>query len=178
MPRKVNQFVSKNIAKKLELAERVECLAKKWTFITLKDHNENFQVSLPCRLINPSKYELGKVSKVKLEKINQALIKHLNFNQWKNSSSVIEWFKGIDNKKDCIFVKFDIQEVYPSIFESIFKKSILFPKEHHHIPDEDVRIIDHCWKSILFHENELWKRKKTESCFDVTMGIYGRAEIC
>ena len=101
---------AKNIAKKLDLAERVECLAKKPALITLKDHKENFQASLPCRLINPSKSELGKVSKVKLEKINQTLIKHLDVNQWKNSSSVIEWFKGIENKKDCIFIKFDIRE--------------------------------------------------------------------
>ena len=141
---------AKNIAKKLDLAERVECLAKNLAFITLKDHKEHFQASLPCRLINPSKSELGKVSKVKLEKINQALI---------NSSSVIEWFKGIDNKKDCIFVKFDIREFYPSISEIIFKKSILFAKEHHHIPNEDVRIIDHCQKSLLFYENEPWKKK-------------------
>ena len=92
--------------------------------------------------------------------------------------SVIEWFKGIDNKKHCIFVKFDIRGFYPSISESIFKKSILFAKEHHHIPDEDVRIIDHCRKSLLFHENEPWKKKKTESCFDVTVSSYDGAEIC
>ena len=76
------------------------------------------------------------------------------------TSSVIEKFKSIDNKKDCIFVKFDIREFYPSISESIFKKSILFAKEHHHIPDEDVRIIDHCRKSLLFHENKPCKMKK------------------
>ena len=75
---------AKNIAKKLQLAERVECLAKNPAFITLKDHKENFQASLPCQLINASKSELGKVSKVKLEKINQALIKNLDVNQWKN----------------------------------------------------------------------------------------------
>ena len=61
--------------------ERVECLAKNPAFITLKDHKENFQASLTCNLINPSKSELRKVSKVKLEKINQALIKHLDVNQ-------------------------------------------------------------------------------------------------
>ena len=94
------------------------------------------------------------------------------------TSSVIEKFKSIDNKKDCIFVKFDIREFYPSISESIFKKSILFAKEHHHIRDEDIRIIDHCLKSLLFHENELWKEKKSKSCFNVTMGSYDEAEIC
>ena len=61
--------------------ERVECLAKNPAFITLKDHKENFQANLTCNLINPSKSELRKVSKVKLEKINQALIKHLDVNQ-------------------------------------------------------------------------------------------------
>ena len=100
------------------------------------------------------------VSKIKLDKINQALIKPLDVSQLKNSSSVIEWFKGIDNKNDCIFVKVDIQEFYPSISESIFKKSILFAKEHHHITDEDARMIDHCRKSLLFHEDEPWKKKK------------------
>ena len=75
----------------------------------------------------------------------------------------IEWFKGIDNKKDSIFVKFDVREFYPSISESIFKKSILFAKEHHHIADEDVRIIDYCRKSLLFYENEPWKNKKKKT---------------
>ena len=167
---------AKNIAKKLDLVERVKCLAKNTAFITLKDHKENFRASLPCRLINPSKSELGKVSLVKLEKVNQALIKHLDVNQWKKPSSVTEWFKGIDNKKDCIFIKFDIREFYPSIWESIFKKSILFV--NHHIADEDVRTLDHRRKSLLFHENEHWEKKKTESCFDMTMGSYDGAEIC
>ena len=90
---------AKNIAKEVDLIERVECLTKNRAFLTLKDHKENFQASLPCRLIDPSKSELGKVSKVKLGKINQPPIKHLDVKQWKNPSSVIEWFKGIDNKK-------------------------------------------------------------------------------
>ena len=101
---------------------------KKPSLITLKDHKENFQASLPCCLINPSKSELGKVSKVKLEKINQTLIKNLDVNQWKNSSSVIEWFKGIDNKKDCIFVKFDIQEFYPSSRKVCLKRAFYSQK--------------------------------------------------
>ena len=76
------------------------------------------------------------------------------------SSTVIERFKGINNEKDCIFIKFDILEFCPSITERLFKKSILFAKDYHHIPDEDVRTIDLCRKSLLFHENEPWKKKK------------------
>ena len=124
-PQKVNQFGSK---KNLDLTERVECLAKNPVFITVKDHKENCQASLPYLLFNPSKSEFGKVSKVKLKKINQALIKHPNVNQLKNSSFVIEWLKDIDDKKDCIFIKFDIREFYPSISESIFKKAFYLQK--------------------------------------------------
>ena len=51
---------AKNIAKKIQLRDRIECLARTHAFITLKDHKDSFQSSLPSRLINLSKSELGK----------------------------------------------------------------------------------------------------------------------
>ena len=45
----------KNIAKKMQLKDRIECLAKTPGFITLKDHKDNFQSSLHSRLIYLSK---------------------------------------------------------------------------------------------------------------------------
>ena len=90
---------AKHIAKKLELSDRIEHLARNPAFITLKDHKENFNSKLPCRLINPSKTELGKVSKQKLEKINKILLQHLNVNQWKNSTSAIKWFSATYPRK-------------------------------------------------------------------------------
>ena len=51
---------AKNIAKKLDLTERVECLAKKPAFITLKDHKDNFQASLPAALSILQKVNLVK----------------------------------------------------------------------------------------------------------------------
>ena len=33
-------------------------------------------------------------------------------------------------------------------------------------------------KSLLFSNNECWKKKNTESCFDVTKGSFDGAEIC
>ena len=126
---------AKDIAKNKALL-KVECLVKKLAFTTLKDHKEIFFASLSYHLINLSKRELGKIIQVRLEKINKALIKHLDVDQWKNSSAVKEWFKGIDNKQDSIFIKFDIREFYPYILESTFKMSILFTKEYHNIPDK------------------------------------------
>ena len=51
---------AKNISEKLELDNRIEYLAKNTAFISLKDHKANFQSSLPCWLINPSKSGIGK----------------------------------------------------------------------------------------------------------------------
>ena len=169
---------AKLIAKKLELSDRIEHLRRNPAFITLKDHQNNFNSKLPWRLINPSKTELGKVSKQKLGKINKILLQHPNVNQWKNSTSVIKWFSELEDKNDCIFIKFDIREFYPSITEDILKTSLPFAKEYQDIPEEDIRIINHCRKSLLLNDNQPWKKKNAEGCFDVTMGSYDGTEIC
>ena len=46
------------------------------------------------------------------------------------------------------------------------------------IDDKDLYLIMHCRKSLLFIGNETWKKKSTESCFDVTMSSFDGAEIC
>ena len=72
--------------------------------------------------MNPSKSDLGKVIKTKLEKINLALVKHLDVYHWIILSTAVECSKGIYNRKDCIFIECDVREFYPSITESILKK--------------------------------------------------------
>ena len=101
---------AKCVAKKINLDDRIDLLAKNPVFITLKDHKPTFRSSLPCRLINPSKSELGKVSKVLLENINKQLIGRLNVNQWKNSENEIDWFNTIENKRQCVFIQLSIVE--------------------------------------------------------------------
>ena len=98
-------------------------------FITLKGHKKNFVNKPTCRLINPTKTELGKISKKIIEDINKQLIEKLKVNQWKSTKNVTDWFKKIDNKKDCKFIQFDIKQFYPAISESILGKAINFGKE-------------------------------------------------
>ena len=62
---------TKSITKKLKLADRIEYLPQSSVYIILKDHKENFISNPSCRLINPSKSELGKISKVIIEQINK-----------------------------------------------------------------------------------------------------------
>ena len=129
-------------------------------------------------MINPTKNELGKISKKIIKKINQEILKKTDVNQWKNTSNVINWFNNIENKKDCSFIQFDIKEFYPSITEEILEKAISFAKSLMDIDDHKIRTIKHCRKSLLFHNNVAWKKKTTTSCFDVTMGSYDGAEVC
>ena len=53
----------KYIAENLELSDRIDTMAKNQAFITLKDHKPNFNNKPTCRLINPTKSEIGKISK-------------------------------------------------------------------------------------------------------------------
>ena len=60
----------KNIADNLSIGERNDIMAKKSAFITIKDHKDNFNSNPKCRLSNPSKSELGKVSKIILDNMH------------------------------------------------------------------------------------------------------------
>ena len=73
----------------------------------------------------------------------------LQFNQWKISDNVIDWFKKIKNKNNYVFIKFDIAEFYPSISETILGTAIHFAEDHVEFTDEEKRIILHCRNSFL-----------------------------
>ena len=75
----------KHIAKKLEIEDRVECIAIKPAYITIKDHKENFSINPKCRLTNPAKSEHGKVAKIIVENINRTVRENLHCNQWRNT---------------------------------------------------------------------------------------------
>ena len=49
----------KSIAKKLHIENRLRPTIEKPAFITIKDHKENFENNMKCRLINPTKTEIG-----------------------------------------------------------------------------------------------------------------------
>ena len=169
---------AKHIAKNIKLDDCIESLAQTPAFVTLKDHKGNLRTSHPCWLINPSKSELGRVSKVILENENKNLVKSLNVNQWRNTDSVINWLNTIENKSQCFFKQLDIIEFYPSISENILDTAINFAKQHTDIFDENLRIIKHCRQFSLYKNHKPWKKKGTDSCFDVTVRSYNGVEIC
>ena len=162
----------------MKIADRMDVLAKRQAFITLKDHKDNFVNNPTCRLINPTKSEMGKVSKQILDRINNAVRLSTGVNQWKNSAAVINWFKNINDKPKHKFITFDIVNFYPSISESLLRDSIKFAKQHTTISDRDVDIIMHSRKSLLFDNDIPWVKWDNKAMFDVIMGNYDRAEVC
>ena len=88
----------RDISSNLNIGNRIHAMAQTEAFITLKDHKDNFESNPKCRLINPAKSELGRVSKIILDSINREIRSTTNVNQWRNSLSVINWFKEIKNK--------------------------------------------------------------------------------
>ena len=169
---------AKLVAKDLGIDERIECLAKNTAFITLKDHKENFENNPKCRLINPAKSELGKVSKTILQKINKIIRESTKVNQWHNSDEVIQWFSKITNKRNGKFIQFDIEEFYPSISKELLLNALNFAKSITTVSEEDEKVIFHSRKSMLFTSNNSWMKKSGDPEFDVTMGSYDGAELC
>ena len=79
-----------------------------------------------CRLINPSKSDIGRISKQVIGKINLKLISDTKVNQWKNSTSVFEWFNNIPNKDQHTFLIFDIESFCLSMSEDLFNEALHF----------------------------------------------------
>ena len=173
---RINQE-AKEIAKKLDLADRVEVIANNEAFINLKDHKENFQNNPKVRLINPAKTEIGKICKEIVQQINEELREKTKLKQWRNTEQVIEWFKAIDKKQTKQFLQLDIEEFYPSITENNIDKAMEFANKHTNLIDQEVKnIIKAASRSILFSNGKAWT--KTNQNIDISMGAYAGAEIC
>ena len=78
----------------------------------------------------------------------------LKYQQWKNTATVIEWFKRIYNKEQCKFEQIDIKDFYPSISQTILDIDLLFAQDHIQNTDYDLRLIKHCRRSLLFNNGE------------------------
>ena len=100
---------TKSIGKPLSIDDHIERMYENESHINIKDHKEHFPSKISCTLINPSKSDIGKIRKTILDKIITKIVSLTNVNQWKNSTSVIEWYKTIPNKDQYRFIIFDIE---------------------------------------------------------------------
>ena len=168
----------KNIANELNIGNRMEPATQPQAFISLKDHKDGFENHPKCRLINPAKSDLGKVSKTILGKINAEIHRRTCPNQWRNFEDTITWFDSLTNKDRLSFLSFDIVEFYPSITESLLDRAIALGQQFTAISDSDIRIVKHARKSLLFYNQQAWTKRNNTTTFDVTMGSFDGAEVC
>ena len=118
------------IVNRWEIQDRVFETTPRQAFITMKDHKEAFENKPTCRLLNPAKPEIGRISKEILSRINNAVRNSTNLTQWKNSEETIEWFKQIKNKKTGNFIQFDICNFYLSISNELLNKALDFAEQY------------------------------------------------
>jgi hypothetical protein len=169
--------VDKEIVTELDIEDRVYSTTAKQAFITLKDHKPNFNNNPSCRLLNPTKTELGRITKQKLANFNAIIREKTKLNQWQNTKSVVDWFTKIENKQRCSFIQYDIDNFYASITETLIHKTLDWASNYVHISQEDRRIILHSKKTFLFDKNQPWCKKGQSNC-DVGMGSFDGAETC
>ena len=86
-------------------------------------------------------------------------------------------FARLNVTSKCFFIQFNVIEFYPSIKEKNLKEGIVFAKQHMDIAEKNLRIVKYCRNSLLYHEMK-HEKKKSKSCFDITMGSNDGAEIC
>ena len=70
VPNKITS-TDKKIVKTLKLDNQINVSANEDSFVMLKDHKPDFSNNLTCRLINPSKSEIGIIRKHILDEINK-----------------------------------------------------------------------------------------------------------
>ena len=136
--------------------------------ITLKDHKPEFPHKKTSRLINASKSDIRKIRKWNLDPINQRVLAATEVSHWKNTISTLEWFKNIDQKENCSFIKFDNENFYTLILIPLFNKAIEFAKETCFISNDI---------SIIIQEAP-WIKKTGNENFKLPMGCFGGTDIC
>ena len=102
----------KNLMKEKNGIKRMETNEENNGFITIKDYRESFDNHPTVRLISLAKNELGRISKLILDKI---ISQKIELNQQKNTNLVIDLFIQIKNKNLYKFATFGINQFCPSI---------------------------------------------------------------
>ena len=112
-----------------------------------------------------------------INKINKIVILETNVNQWKNTNSVISWFKQLRDKNRLSFVNFDVESFYPSITENLSQEAINNANDIVDISNTELSIVMQARKTLLFHDDIPWVKRSGNEEFDVPVGSYDGAEV-
>ena len=102
---------------------------------------------------------MARFPKKNLEGKIQTIREKSQLNQWKNTYSVIKWFKGLSNKKKLSFLIFDLENFYPSISKNLLIKALKWARKYVEISDEEIEVILAERKAFLYLDGEPWTKK-------------------
>ena len=108
----------------------------------------------------------------------------MGLNQWRNTDTVIFWFKGIRNKHLCKFVVFGIKEFYPYITENLQKNLKIWKSEKLLSKHTHTHIFQMMTKQLLNTQENHYSltisklRLRETGLFDVKLGAHDGAEVC
>ena len=179
--RKVDQQSAKfaetfKTTKDKTLADRMDRSTQKSCFVSFKDHKTGFSGRVQTRLINPSKNNLGQISKNILDVINTTLLIETKLPLWRSSNEVVNWFNKLNDKQNYTFLKLDIQNYYPSISLELLNKAVRWARRYTPISKKEFDIIKHCRKNFVFFKDGIYQ-KVVNPDFDVTMGSTDSCEL-
>ena len=140
---------TKQRATELQLGDRMDKMAERKAFISMKDHMANFPNNIQCRLMNPARNNLGKVTQQIIRSIVSSVKAQTKLNLWMGTGEVLKWYEAI-KIQGTHFIQFDIEAYYPSISEPLLDMALEFTGALHEITDEQKQMIKTCRKSILF----------------------------
>ena len=169
---------ARDITQRLKISDRVEPIAHKGAYVTIKDHKDGFPNNVKCRLINPAKSNIGLIGKNILQRVNSDIREKYKLQQWRSTNQALEWFNALTNKTRHVFMQLDIVDFYPSISKALFNKALDFAKNTTTITAEEEKILNNARKSLLFFNDCVWKKKTADGLHDVTMGSYDGCEVC
>ena len=169
------------IATRLELEDRIFKTSKREATITLKDHKALFRENPTCRLINPTKPEMGRASKRILSKVITEVKKRTQYHQWKSTNATTKWFQEKSseqpNRSKLNFIQCDIEAFYPSISQELLNNALNWATTYTTITEEEREIILHSKRSVLYFKGTPWV-KQEDPDFDIGMGAFDGAECC
>ena len=179
--RKVDQQSAKlaetfKTTKDKTLADRIDRGTQKSCFVSFKDHKPGFPGRVQTRLINPSKNNLGQISKNILDVINTTLMIETKLPLWRSSSDVVNWFNKLTDKQNYTFLKLDIQNYYPSISLDLLNKAVRWARRYTPISRKEFDIIKHCRKNFVFFNGKTYQKVDNPE-FDVSMGAIDSCEL-
>ena len=78
----------------------------------------------------------------------------------------------------CSFVVFATKSFYPTISIKLFGEAVSFAKLYYDYTSDEVDMIMHSRKIVLFWQDSTWVKKEDDGDLDIPMGCYDGAEIC